>query len=72
MVSDQLCQKCFVKFCIGDDFSLNDALWLARPVVVDNDQMKTLLENSQKTYSEYPDPTLNIICIILDKSTFDV
>ena len=41
-----MCQKWFVKFCAGD-FSLNDAPWLDRPVEVDNDQIKTLVENNQ-------------------------
>ena len=29
------------------DFSLDDALWLGRPVEVDSDQIETLIENSQ-------------------------
>ena len=30
-VTDQTCQKCFAKFC-AEDFSLDDAPWLGRPV----------------------------------------
>ena len=39
-VTDQTCQKWFVKFCAGD-FSLDDAPWLGRPVEVDRYQIKT-------------------------------
>ena len=45
-VTDQTCQKWFVKFRAGD-FSLDDALWSGRPVEVDSDQIKTLIENNQ-------------------------
>ena len=40
-VTDQMCQKWFVKFGAGD-FSLDNALWSGSPVEVDNDQIKTL------------------------------
>ena len=35
-----------MKFCAGD-FLLNDALWLGRPIEVDSDQVKILIENNQ-------------------------
>ena len=41
-----MCQKWFVKFR-ADDFSLDDAPRLGRPVEVDDDQIETLIENSQ-------------------------
>ena len=54
-VTDQMCQKWFVKFCA--DFSLDDAPWLGRPIEVDSDQ----IENNQRcttweiaAYSEFP------------------
>ena len=43
-VTDRTCQKWFVKF---PDFSLDDALWLGRPVEVDSDKIKALNENNQ-------------------------
>ena len=45
-VTDQTCQKWFVKFCAGN-FSLNDALWLGRSVGFDSDQIKALTKNSE-------------------------
>ena len=45
-VSDQTCQKWFSKFCTGD-FSLDDAPWSGRPVEVDSDQIKTIIEKNQ-------------------------
>ena len=45
-VTDQMCQKWFVKFRVGD-FSLDDAPGLGRPFEVDRDQIKTLIENNQ-------------------------
>ena len=44
--TDWTCQKCFAKFRAGD-FSLDDAPWSGRPVEVDRDHIKTLIENSQ-------------------------
>ena len=44
-VTDRMCQKWFVKFHAGD-FSLSDALHSGSPVEVNNDQIKTLIENS--------------------------
>lgn len=41
--TDQMCQKCFAKFCTGD-FLLHDAPWLGRPVAVDSHQIETLTE----------------------------
>ena len=41
-MTDPMCQKWFVKF--GVDFSLDNALWLGRPVEVDSNQIKTLIE----------------------------
>ena len=43
-VTDQMCQKWFVKFCAGD-FSLDNAPQSGRPVEVD--QIETLIENNQ-------------------------
>ena len=45
-VTDGMCQKWFVKFCAGD-FSLDDAPWSGRPVEVDRDQTKKLIENNK-------------------------
>ena len=45
-VTDQTCQKRFVKFSAGD-FSLEDALHSGRPVEVDSNQIETLIENNQ-------------------------
>ena len=45
-VTDRMCQKWFVKFRAGD-FSLDDAPRSDRPVEVDSDQIKTLIENNQ-------------------------
>ena len=56
-VTDRTCPKCFVKFCAGD-FSLDDAPWTYRPVEIDSDQIKTLIENNQ--YS----PTWEIVYIL--------
>ena len=44
-VTDQMCQKWFVKFHAGD-FSLDDAPRSRRPVEVDSNQIKTLIENN--------------------------
>ena len=46
-VTDQMCQKWFVKFCAGD-FSLDDVPQSGRPVEVDSDQIETLIENNQR------------------------
>ena len=46
-VTDQTCQKWFVKFRAGD-FSLDDAPWSGRPVEVDSDPIQTLIENNQR------------------------
>ena len=46
-VTGQTCQKWFMKFCAGD-FSLNDAPQLSRPLEVDSDQIKTIIENNQR------------------------
>ena len=48
-VTDQMCQKWFVKFPAGD-FSLDNAPWSGRPVEVDSNQIKTLVENNQMLY----------------------
>ena len=45
-VTDQMCQKWFVMF-YAEDFLLDDALRLGRPVEVDSDQIETLIENNQ-------------------------
>ena len=59
-MTDRMCQKQFVKFCAGD-FSLDSAPWSGRPVEVDSNQIKTLIENNQHyttwevaEYSKYP------------------
>ena len=44
-VTDWMCQKLFVKFHAGD-FLLDDTPRLGRPVKVDSDQFKTLIENN--------------------------
>ena len=41
-----MCSQWFVKFHAGD-FTLDDAPQSGRPVEVDSDQIKTLIENSQ-------------------------
>ena len=50
-VTDQTCQKWFVKFHTGD-FSLDNAPHLGRPVEVDSDQIETLIENNQRYTTE--------------------
>ena len=40
-VTDQMCQKWFVKFRAGD-FSLDDSPWSGRRTEVDSDKIKTL------------------------------
>ena len=45
-VTDQTCQKWFVKFCAGD-FSLDDGPQWGRPDEVNCDQIATLIENNQ-------------------------
>ena len=44
-VTDQMCQKWFVKFGAGD-FSLENAPWSGRAVEVGSDQIKTLISNN--------------------------
>ena len=41
-----MCQKWFAKIHAGD-FSLDNAPWSGRPVEVDSDEIKTLIENNQ-------------------------
>ena len=43
---DQRCEKWFAKFRAGD-FLLDDFPRSGRPVAVDSDQIKTLIENNQ-------------------------
>ena len=45
-VTDQTCQTCFAKFC-ARNFSLDDAPRSGRPVEIDSDQIKILIENNQ-------------------------
>ena len=45
-VPDQTYEKQFVKLH-AEDFSLNNAPWLGKPLEVDSDQIKTLTENNQ-------------------------
>ena len=47
-VTDETCQKWFVKFRAGD-FSLDNVPRLGRPVEVDSDQIETLIENNQRS-----------------------
>ena len=58
-VTDQTCQKWFAMLCAGD-FSLDDAPQLGRPVEVDSDQIKTLIENNQRYTTQ---ETANILKI---------
>ena len=44
-VTDRTCQNWFVKFHAGD-FSLNNAPCQCRPLEVDSNQIKTLIENN--------------------------
>ena len=46
-VTDWMCQKWFVKFHAGD-FLLDNAPQSGRPVEVDSNQIKTLIENNQR------------------------
>ena len=48
-VTDQTCQKWFVRFCAGD-FSLDDGPRLGRPVEVDSNQIDTLTGNNHVIY----------------------
>ena len=45
-MTDQMCQKWFAMFCAGA-FSLDNAPQLVRQVVVDTNQIETLIENNQ-------------------------
>ena len=45
------CVKSYAKVRAGG-FSLDDAPWLGRPIEVDSDQIKTLIENSQHSNVE--------------------
>ena len=45
-MTGQTCQEWFAKFRAGD-FSLDDALWSGRPVEVDSNQIKILIEKNQ-------------------------
>ena len=45
-MTDGMYQKAFAKFCAGD-FSLDNVPWSGRPIEVDSNQIKTLIENSQ-------------------------
>ena len=45
-MTDETCQKWFVKFRAGD-FSLDDAPQSGRPVEVDSNHIETLIENNQ-------------------------
>ena len=45
-MTDQMCQKWFPKFHAGD-FFLDNVPQLGRPVQVDSNQRKTLIENNQ-------------------------
>ena len=58
-MTDQPCQKWFVKFHAGD-FSLDDAPWSGRLVKVDSDQIETLIENNQSSTMQDSRHTENI------------
>ena len=58
-VTDQTCQKWFVKFCAGD-FLLDNAPWWGRPGEVDRDHMETFTENNQHTTWEIANILKNI------------
>ena len=45
-MTDWTCQKWFVKVHAGD-FSQDDAPWWGRPVEIDSDQIKALIENNK-------------------------
>ena len=45
-VTDRMCQKWSVNFC-ARDFLLDHASWLGRPVDINSNQIKTLIENKQ-------------------------
>ena len=67
-VTDQTCQKWFAKFRTGD-FLLDYAPWWGRPIKVDSNQIKTLIENNQcytswerAKNSKYPNQAVKIIC----------
>ena len=44
-VTDQMCQKWLRSFML--EISLDTAPWLGRPAEVDDDQIKTLVENNE-------------------------
>ena len=48
-VTDQMCEKCFTKFC-ARNFSLDNAPWSSSPVEIDSDQTETLIENNDSKY----------------------
>ena len=56
-VTDQMCQKWFVKFHAGD-FSLDDAPGSGRPVEVDSSQIETLIGNNQHCTTQETADTL--------------
>ena len=45
-MTDRMYQKWFAKFCAGD-FSLDNAPCSGRPLEVDSDEIKTLIEKNQ-------------------------
>ena len=59
-VIDQMCQKWFVKFCAGDFLLDDDAPRSGRPVEVDINEIKTLIENDQCYTTRDSQPTQNI------------
>ena len=58
-MTDQICQKWFAKVR-GRDFSLDNAPRSGRPVEVDSDPIKTLIENSQCSTTRAIADTLKI------------
>ena len=58
-VTDRMCQKWFAKFHAGD-FSLDGSPQSGRPVEVDGNQIKTLIEDNQRYNTQEIDNILKI------------
>ena len=44
---ERQCQNCFAPFCSGD-FDLKDAPRFGRPIEVDDDKIKAMIENNRR------------------------